>query len=221
MAAPVRIRKPKAPQGQRTCARASSPDNDLGDEKTLTSLLYEGSDFALAKVYGCDVEQSRLEAVRLGGAELDQVIFSDTVLERSDLANLQGRGVSLLQSVLDACRLTGSSWNDGLFRDVTFTECRADLMRLRQNKLRSVAFVNCNLRQADFQWADLSHVRFDGCDLSAAQFANARMTSVLFTDCTFDGVGGVTGLKGATLPERDLISLAPSLAAELGIVIEP
>ncbi|MBT0770111.1 pentapeptide repeat-containing protein [Kineosporia sp. J2-2] len=220
MAAPVRIRRPKKPQGHRTFTPAVSPADDLDDEKTLRALIYQGSDFAGRSVYGCDVEESRLEAVRLGDVELDQVIISDTVLERSDLANARCRGVSLLQVLLDACRLTGSSWSDGLFRDVTLTDCRADLTRFRQGKLRSVAFTDCNLRGADFQWAEFSHVEFTRCDLSAAQFANARMSGVMFTDCTLDGVGGVTGLRGATVQARDLIGLAPSLAHELGIGIE-
>jgi uncharacterized protein YjbI with pentapeptide repeats len=115
--------------------------------------------------------------------------------------------------------LTGSTWMDGLFRDVRFSECRADLTRFRQCKLKSTTFENCDLRQADFQWADLNQVRFSGCNLTAAQFANASMTSVLIEDCVLDGVGGGTGLKGATIQGRNLASLAPSLALEIGILV--
>ncbi len=219
MAAPPRIRKPKSPQVAGTTGEAVSPGDDLGDEKMLKGLHYKDSMFSGWSIEGCDIEKCHLDAVRLGGSSLNRVIISDTIIERCDLANSQCRSVSVIQSAVESSRLTGSAWTEGLFRDVCFLECRADMVQFRQAKLKSTVFKDSDLRQADFQWADLSHVRFSGCNLTAAQFAHASMSNVLIENCVLDGVSGVTGLKGATVQEHDLVSLAPSLAREIGILV--
>jgi uncharacterized protein YjbI with pentapeptide repeats len=197
------------------------PDDDFEDEKTIKGVAFEGTDLVGRNAERFDVEQCRFDGAKLGNSTLQQVIVSDSIFERCDLANLRGHNMSLLQTSVGASRLTGTSWATSLFRDVTFTECRADLTHFRYAKFRTVVFRDCNLGQADFQWAELRGVRFENSDLSGAQFANANMRNVRFSDCDLTNVGGVTSLKGATVRGGDLFSLASSLAREIGIQVEP
>ena len=215
------VRNPTAPKLGKVLTPAAMPDDDFGDEKTLKGREYRGTDLAGRIASGFDIEQCRFDGARLADCTLTQVIVSDSVIERCDLANLRGSNISLIQASVVASRLTGSSWANGLFRDVMFSECRADLAHFRYAKLKTVAFENCNLRQADFQWAEFRGVRFVSCDLSGAQFANAAMQNVSFADCDLSDVGGVTSFKGATVRGGDLLSLASSLAREIGIRVEP
>lgn len=212
-----RIRKPQAPQVTGLLAPAVSPDDDPGGEKTIKRRIWRGNDFSGSAIASCDIEESTLDAVRFGACEFEKVIVSDSRLERCDLANTRTNSVSVIQCALEGCRLTGSSWTGGFWRDVTVTDCRADLALFRHCKVRAVVFRDCNLIQSDWQWAELHHVRFERCDLSGATFANASTGSTLFADCILDGVAGVSGLKGSSVRGSDLISLGPSLARELGI----
>lgn len=52
-----------------------------------------------------------------------------------------------------------------------------------------------------------------------ADFTGATVTAARFTDCRFDRLVGADGLAGAEIGTGDLMSLAPSLAAALGITI--
>ena len=91
----------------------------------------------------------------------------------------------------------------------------------RFTRFDGVVFDRCNLSRADFQNADLSGVRFTGCDLTGAQFSQAKMDGTRFAGCELDGIGGVTSFRGATVTGNDLLALAHTLAAALGITIEP
>jgi uncharacterized protein YjbI with pentapeptide repeats len=126
----------------------------------------------------------------------------------------------MLRVRLSGARMTGVHWVDGSLRDVTVSECRADLTSFRFTDFHHVVFEGCNLTRADFQSADVSGVRFTNCDLTGAQFSQATMEGTRFTNCVLAGVGGVTSFAGAIVASQDLIGLSYTLAAALGIRIE-
>jgi uncharacterized protein YjbI with pentapeptide repeats len=73
------------------------------------------------------------------------------------------------------------------------------------------------LREADFAEARGNSVRFDGCDLTGAGFAGARFDASELRGCTLDGITGVDGLRGAALEWSEIVGLAGTFAAALGL----
>ena len=73
------------------------------------------------------------------------------------------------------------------------------------------------LREADFAEARCESVRFEACDLSAASFERATLRRTELRGCTLEAVQGVEGLRGAAMEWADVVALAPTFAAALGI----
>ena len=73
------------------------------------------------------------------------------------------------------------------------------------------------LHEADFAEARGRWVRFEGCDLTGAGFAGARFDESELRRCTLDGITGVEGLRGAALEWSEIVGLAGTLAAALGL----
>ena len=195
--------------------------SDLSDEATYRGMEIGGAGLAGGDAAAVEFTGCRFVAADLTGTLLRRSAFTDCRFERSNLANLRTERSRLTRVTVDATRLTGLHWTDGVLRDVALTDSRADLAVFRFTRFDGVVFDRCNLSRADFQNADLSGVRFTGCDLTGAQFSQAKMEGTRFAGCELDGIGGVTSFRGATVTGNDLLALAHTLAAALGITIEP
>lgn len=141
--------------------------------------------------------------------------FTGTDCSNSELDNARVADV-----VLDGCRLTGLALRGGSLRDVVVRDCRADLVSLAECGLERVTFEGCVLAQADFLDARMADVKFVRCDLSGADFRGARLTGACeLHACTLDGLVGVEGLRGASMPWSDIVGAAGVLAGALGIEV--
>jgi uncharacterized protein YjbI with pentapeptide repeats len=203
----------------------AGPVEDLTDEATYRGVEI-GGDSAKGGLAGGDATAVEFTGCRFVAADLTDTLlrrsaFTDCRFERSNLANLRTERSRLTRVTVDATRLTGLHWTGGVLRDVAVTDSRADLAVFRFTRFDGVTFDRCNLTRADFQNADLSGVRFTGCDLTGAQFSQATMDGTTFTGCELGGIGGVTSFRGAVVSGNDLLGLAHTLAAALGITIEP
>jgi uncharacterized protein YjbI with pentapeptide repeats len=193
----------------------------LVDEAVHHGLDLAGADLGRASATDVEFTACRFAGTDLVGVTLRRAAFTDCRFLRGDLANLTAQRSSMRRVALELVRLTGVQWLDGVLRDVTITECRADLAAFRFTRFAGVAFERCNLARADFQNADLTGVRFTDCNLAGAQFSHATMDGTRFANCDLDGVGGVTSFRGSIVTGHDLIALSRTLAAALGIAIEP
>ena len=200
---------------------ATIDDHDLEDEAAYRRLEFVGLDLSARSAESVEFEQCRLRGnTDLSGTHLARSSFTDCLIDGCNLANLRVEKSSLLRVKLSVARMTGVHWIDGALRDVTVSECRADLTSFRFTDFHNVAFDGCNLTRADFQNADVSGVQFTNCDLTAAQFSQATMEGTRFTNCILAGIGGVTSFAGAIVASQDLVGLSHTLAAALGIRIE-
>jgi uncharacterized protein YjbI with pentapeptide repeats len=83
-----------------------------------------------------------------------------------------------------------------------------------------VSFEDCVLDSADFQGASIDAARFCGCQLLGTDFTNSRMSQVDLRGSQLTLACSLRGLRGAIVDSVQLVELAPSLAHELGIVVE-
>jgi uncharacterized protein YjbI with pentapeptide repeats len=89
-------------------------------------------------------------------------------------------------------------------------------------RLRAIVLSGCDLsggRLPQLRVADgrLESVRFHGCDLSGADFRRARLARCEFRGCEMDAIVGAESLRGAALPWPEIVALAGTWAAALGI----
>ena len=145
--------------------------------------------------------------------------WADRRWVQQDLANRVLTREHVVRCRLEGCRMTGFEVPDGGLQDVALTGCQWSLGALRMTTLTRVAFTDCDLRELDLYDARLQDVAFTGCDLSRADFSRVRCARVSLRDCTLDGLRGTEGLRGVELAWADVLALAPSLAADAGLVV--
>ena len=143
----------------------------------------------------------------------------DVALERVDLSNLRGVRVLVERATLRGCRMTGIQLAESTIRDTLLEGCRIDLAAFRMTRFERVVLRDCILRETDFVEAQLSSVVFERCDLAGVDLSHATFGLSRLIDCRYDGMVGAERLRGTAMPWPDIVSLAPELAAAVGIAV--
>jgi uncharacterized protein YjbI with pentapeptide repeats len=145
--------------------------------------------------------------------------LTDAEVENVDWANRRAPGLVAHRVELRHTRLTGAELAEARLTDVTFLDCRLDLVGFRIASLERVVFRDCRMAECDFYEASLEDVLFDGCELHEATFTSAKIKRVELRRCDLAGLRGVEALRGARLPWNDVLENAPLFATALGIEI--
>jgi uncharacterized protein YjbI with pentapeptide repeats len=120
---------------------------------------------------------------------------------------------------LRRCRLTGAELVEATLSDVTFVDCRLDLVGLRIAKLERVVFRECRMAECDFADASLTDVLFEQCELREATVGGVKLKRVELRGCDLTGLRGAEALRGARMPWNDVLENGPLFAAALGVEI--
>jgi uncharacterized protein YjbI with pentapeptide repeats len=163
-----------------------------------------------------------LDGARLRRARLSDVWFGETRLVAVDLAE-----ASLTDVWFSGCVFAGTQAYSCAGRRVLFRNCKLDSVNFRDSKLTDVVFEDCVLRDVDFGSARLTRVRFP-----ASQLSNVDLTRVTCKDVDLRGArlgaadGGGPGIKagydalaGVWIDNLQLMTLAPLLAQQLGLIV--
>jgi uncharacterized protein YjbI with pentapeptide repeats len=150
-------------------------------------------------------------------AELEDL--DDTVADGFDWANRQARRLFVRRAEVRRCRLTGAELAESRLEDVTFEDCRLDLVGLRGATLERVVFRDCRMAECELNAAVLTDVLFESCELRQATFSGVRVKRVELRGCDLTGLRGVEALKGARMPWNDVLENGPLFAAALGLEI--
>jgi uncharacterized protein YjbI with pentapeptide repeats len=143
----------------------------------------------------------------------------DVAVENLDWANRQARGLVARRVELRQCRLTGAELAEAALSDVTFLDCRLDLVGLRLAKLERAVFRNCRMTECDLYAASLTDVLFDQCELRDATLTGIKLKRVELRGCDLAGLRGVEALRGARMPWNDVLENAAIFATALGLEI--
>lgn len=165
---------------------------------------------------GLSASEGRIESVVLpAGSSLSNLTLRDV-----DIAGLTAVSARAERVLLSRCRLRGVTWSGGSLQDATVADVTALDSSLRFSVLRRVTFRNCLLPGIDFTETVFDRVLMDGCQLRGARFDHATVQSLRVQGCDLSDVTGTGSLAGASVHPDDLISLGPSLASALGVVVE-
>lgn len=162
--------------------------------------------------YPPDMAEDAAPVTELGG-------LIDAVASDLDWANRQARGLVARRAELRRCRLTGAELAEAMLSDVTFVDCRLDLVGLRMAKLERVVFSDCRMTECDLYEASLRDVLFEDCELREATLSGVKITRVELRGCDLAGLRGVEALRGARMRWNDVLENAPLFAAALGLEI--
>jgi uncharacterized protein YjbI with pentapeptide repeats len=149
--------------------------------------------------------------------ELEDLV--DAVAHNLDWANRQARRLAARRVELVGCRFTGAQLAEAVLSDVTFTDCRLELVGLRIAKLERVVFRDCRMTECDFYEASLTDVLFENCELREASFSGVKLKRMELRGCDLAGLQGVEALRGARMPWNDVLENGPLFAAALGLEI--
>jgi uncharacterized protein YjbI with pentapeptide repeats len=149
-------------------------------------------------------------------ARLNDVWIKNTRIVGADMAEGEWTDLTMIASSLAALAIYGAK-----FMHVTFKQCKLDSVNFREAVLNDVTFADCTLRDVDLSSAKLTNVRFAGSLLQGAHFSKATLAKVDFRGAReIELAAGYESLRGGIIDSRQLIELAPALAATLGIKVD-
>jgi uncharacterized protein YjbI with pentapeptide repeats len=189
-------------------------NDQLGSLRVVSSVIQR----AEARAVSFDstlFEQTEISSSKLRKASITDVVFRDCLLFGSDFD-----GSGWLRVRIEKGMHSGLVATDCLMRDVVFESAKLNLVNFRASTLKKVVFSGCDLAEADFQGATLTDVRFENCDLSRVEFSGSKLDNVDLRSSEISTIKGISSLGGATIGTVQLIGMARSLAAELGIEVK-
>jgi uncharacterized protein YjbI with pentapeptide repeats len=156
---------------------------------------------------------------RLTGEDFDGASILDSRFDDCDLSAALFTDASVHRVVFARCRLSGANFAGARLRDVIFDDCKLDDTNFRMATGDGNRFDGSVLTAADFYSASLPNTVFAACDLSGAEFSKATFTGADLTGSRLEGISGAIDLRGVTIDGAQMIPLALSLFAALGIEV--
>jgi uncharacterized protein YjbI with pentapeptide repeats len=189
-------------------------NDQLGSLRVANGIIQRAE--ARAVSFDCTIfERTEISSSKLRKASITDVIFRDCLLFGTDFD-----GSGWLRVRIEKGMHSGLVATDCLIRDVVFESAKLHLVNFRASTLKKVVFSSCDLADADFQGANLTDVKFEHCDLSRVEFSGTKFNNVDLRSSEISAIKGISSLRGATIGTAQLIGMAASLAAELGIYVK-
>lgn len=188
-------------------------DGDLED------VILQDIDATNCFVQSLNMISVRLDKVILTAAQLERIGARDLSAKQTDFSATHMVNGAINRAEFNNCRMTGVDFSRTALHDVTFRDCKLDMANFRFGDLRRVQFVDCTFVESDFLNATLHDVMFESCVLERTVFDQVKCKMVDLRRSQLSEISGWTSLKGAMIDTVQLMSVAPYLANELGIVV--
>ncbi|QBI21615.1 pentapeptide repeat-containing protein [Egibacter rhizosphaerae] len=187
------------------------------DEGRYEQVRFDRADWRGVEAAHVEIDAVAFEDVDLTAARLPSARLTDVRLTSSDATNADLDHGTLLRVEIERTKLLGVDCAGAFLTDVRFVDCKLTLASFRFARLRRVEFVDCDLRQATFQGCDLRRTAFAGCELGEVEFSHSTHETTDLRGSRLIDLRGVDALRGAIVDSAQLVDLAPSLAAGVGL----
>jgi uncharacterized protein YjbI with pentapeptide repeats len=177
-----------------------------GDPDELTG----GADLELVRSPGLDVPELDLRGARMREVALENVNLPVVRAARGEW-----------REVVVSGRLGSVEAYDVQWRSVHLTGCKVNFLNLRGAQVTDLAFTDCVIEELDLLEVVARRVRLSGTRIGQLNVQRADLRDVDLRGATFEAVDHAQGLRGATISQDQLTLLAPLLAADLGLDVEP
>jgi uncharacterized protein YjbI with pentapeptide repeats len=185
----------------------------------LEAAVVANVDATNCSVTPLDLSDVRLEKVLLTAAQCERVNARDVVVKGGDMSATNFSNGAWNRAEFSNCRMTGVDFSKTSLHDVLFKDCLLTMANFRFADLRRVTFVDCMMSEADFLGARLVDADFETSNLEKAVFETVTCTRVNLSTSQLVDITGWKSLKGATIDAVQLMTVAPYLARELGIIV--
>ena len=209
------VEQPRVPEGLTRLEGA-----ELEDETVWQGALLTGPVTVGAVAGHVEIDASRAQGLRLTGCELDHLRVTDTVLEDCELSGAVLSHATLLRVELRRCRMSGLVAPGLKANDVRLVECKVDQANFRTSSWERCEIADCEMAGADFYSARLTTTRLARCNLTGIQVSKARFDRVSLHGSVVESILGADALRGVVIGTDQVMALAPSVFAALGIAVE-
>ena len=186
--------------------------SDVREAERYAEIDLNGSDLEFWSFTDCEFRQTGLDATRLRGSRLSEVIMGEVDAAVFSAPRTSWRNVEVTGSRLGSAELYASTW-----RSVAIVGSKINYLNARTADWQDVRFTDCTLDEIDLSDATVTRLAFTGCRIGTLSLAGARLTDVDFREVRLEMINGLAGLAGAWVSESQLVELAPLLAAHLEI----
>ncbi len=162
----------------------------------------------------CRLERCGLDGVRMPRVRISECLLADVHAVSLVVSNSTWRDSLVRGARIGALTAAGATWTGVRVRGGKF-----DFVDLSGARLTDVVFDGCAIGSLDLGDAQVRAVRFDGATVDELTVTGARLSGVDLSGAILGAVRGVESLRGASVSPDQLIDLAPSFAAHLGIEV--
>jgi len=186
------------------------------DTVRFSGLAFDEPSAANAKFLDCAFTQVSVQGGQLRRSRFNDVWLRDIRLTGVDLAE-----TSWLEATIIGTVVAGVSAYGARLRKVAFHGCKLDSVNFRGAALNEVTFDECLLRHVDFAGATLTRTVFTKSQLSKCDFTGVTLRQVDLRGAELGITIGPDSLRGAIITTAQLIDIAPLIAENLGIIVDP
>lgn len=165
------------------------------------------------------LDACRLDDISARETDWNATRLRDTTVARMDspvmkAARTVWRDLHVRDSRLGSVEAYEARWSS-----VHFVDCKLGYLNLRGAELLDVAFTGCVIEELDLVQTTARRVRFTDTRLSRLTAQQGTFEHVDLRGADIAEIAGLDGLRGVVISPRQLHDLAPTLAAERGIVV--
>lgn len=208
--------------------KLSRPIVPLQLEKGIVADLHDG-EVEAARFVDVDLSKLNVSALSIDGVVFEKVSFlqtqllrmvaKDIIIRQSDLSSTAMTDAAINRAEFVNCRMTGVDFSKAQLHDVVFRGCKLDLANFRFADIRRAKFIDCTFVETDFLGATLYDVSFETCTFEKTIFDQAKCKQVDLRTSYLGEISGWGSLKGTTIDNAQLVSVAAYLAREVGVIV--
>ncbi len=169
-----------------------------------------------AKFLECAFTGVSFQGGQLRGSRFGDVWLQDVRLTGVDLAETNWLDATVVGGVAAGVSAFGAQ-----LRRVAFHGCKLDSVNFRGALLAQVSFDECLLRHVDFAGATLTKTVFTKSRLVETDFTGVTLDQVDLRGAELGIIIGPDSLRGAIITTAQLMDIAPLIAENLGIAVDP
>jgi uncharacterized protein YjbI with pentapeptide repeats len=191
-------------------ARGADLESVGFSDLTLPHVDLSGAVVTSAHFAGLAADEIDLRGARLSEVELDRVNLPVVRAARSQWRDVRVNG-----------RLGSVEAYESQWRSVHLVGCKLSFVNLRGAELVDVDLTDCIVEELDLVNVVARRVRLSGTRVGQLNVQHGELHDVDLRGATFESIDGLLSLRGSTISPEQLTLLAPLLADQVGLTVEP
>ncbi len=189
-------------------------DDDDHERVTFGELDLDGQHAVRTRFTECAFDGTALGELQLRDSRLHDVSITRCSSSSLDVAGSAWRDVTL-----ERCRLGALVAYDVSMGRVMMRASKVSFVNLRAARMNDVLLDDVDVGELDLSSAVLERVALVGCRVERLVLDAATLSDVDLSRSSIGEVVGIGQLRGATLSWSQIVELAPTMAAHLGVEV--